>query len=144
MVIVPESVLPLFLAAGWHPARRVDICFDGVQSLRSYSMGAELLGTFGGLQVGTCGPGRDFAKSDIEFTLTPCIEDRSAVAELETPGDDLFPLGEAHRSHMELFLDARGRLMVYGVPDGKLSVWGNSFGEGIERLLLGHLAEEDA
>jgi hypothetical protein len=39
---------------------------------------------------------------------------------------------------MELFLDAWGRLLVYTVPDGRLSVAGASFGAGVERLLLGH------
>ena len=38
---------------------------------------------------------------------------------------------------MELFLDARVRLLVYGVPDGSLSVVGGSFGTGVARLLLG-------
>ncbi|MGI8979353.1 MAG: SUKH-3 domain-containing protein [Pirellulaceae bacterium] len=144
MVVVPDSVLPLFLAAGWYSNRRVVVCFDRLASLRSYSMAAELLETLGGLHIGTCGPGRHCATSDIEFTLSPSIDHRYAVGEMETPGDDLFPLGEAHKRHMELFLDARGRLMVYGVQDGSLSVRGDSFAEGIERMLLGQLAKDCA
>lgn len=77
------------------------------------------------------------ATSDIAFTTRPTPADRDAVAELEVPGDDLFPVGVAHRAYLELFLDARGRLLAYGIPDGSLGLVGETFEDGIERLLLG-------
>jgi hypothetical protein len=46
-------------------------------------------------------------------------------------------VAEAQQGYLELFVDARGRLLVYGVPDGSLTIAGDSFAEGIERLLLG-------
>jgi hypothetical protein len=134
----------MFLAAGWYPGRRVAVRFDRVQTLRTFPLAAELLQAFAGLRVGSCGPGRNHSTSDIEFTSRPSVEDRYAVAQLESPGDDLFPLGEAHVRHMELFLDVWGRLVVYGVPDGSLRVVGESFGEGVERLLLGHAWPEQS
>jgi hypothetical protein len=137
-VELPESVRPLFAAAGWHFDRRIAVQFDRVQDLLSYPLAAPLLQTFGGLQVGECGGGRDWAASDVQFTNRPSVDDRYAVADLEQPGDDLFPLGMAHRQHLELFLDACGRLVVYDVPGGTLSVAGRSFQAGIERILLGH------
>jgi hypothetical protein len=138
MVDVPRSVRDHFLAAGWHPGRHVPIHFDRLETLRSYPLAAELLATFGGLHVGECGPGRDCAKSDIEFTLLPSQNDRYAVIDEESPGDDLFPLGEAHRRHYQIFLDARGRLVVYSPISGDLWVMGETFAAGVERLLLGH------
>jgi hypothetical protein len=41
---------------------------------------------------------------------------------------------------MAIFLDARGRLFVYLIPNGRLLAIGETFGEGVERLLLGHRA----
>jgi hypothetical protein len=139
MIELPESIRPLFLFAGWYPGRQTSIRFDRVEGLRSFPLAASLLLTFGGLKVGRCGPGRDCARSDIHFTANPSVDGRYAVAELESPGDDLFPLGTAHHEHSELFLDAQGRLFEYGVPDGSLWVAGESFGVGVERLLLGHM-----
>ena len=138
MIDVPESVLPLFEAAGWSPGRSIEVQFGELTSLRSYPLAKELITTFGGLKVGTCGRGRDCAKSDIEFTASPSIETRIAVAKLESPGDDLFPLGDSHRKHADLFLDASGRVHAWGVPDGSLCVVGSSFGDAVERLLLGY------
>jgi hypothetical protein len=60
------------------------------------------------------------------------------VIDEESPGDDLFPLGEAHRRHYQSFLDARGRLVVYSPISGDLWVMGETFAAGVERLLLGH------
>ncbi len=135
---LPESVRPLFAAAGWCPDRRITVQFDRVQGLRSYALTAPLLQTFGGLHVGKCGAGRDCAASDVQFTSRPSVDDRYAVADLERLGDDLFPLGMAHGQHLELFLDVCGRLLIYDVPGGNLSVVGESFQAGIERILLGH------
>src|SRR4051812_46675868 len=113
VVEVPESVRPIFLAAGWAPGRRVAVQFDRVEHLQPFPLSAELLATFGGLSIGTSGAGRDCARSDIQFTARPSVRDRYAVAEMEAPGDDLFPLGRAQHEHVELFLDARGRLLMF-------------------------------
>jgi hypothetical protein len=128
----------MFLASGWHPGRRVTVRFDRVENLRPFPLAAELLAAFGGLCVGVTGPGRDCATSDIEFTSCSSANDRYAVDKRESSGDDLFPLGQAHRRHLELFLDSQGRLIAFCVPNGKLVVVGESFGDGIERLLLGY------
>jgi len=92
---------------------------------------------FGGLKVGRCGPGEVRVTSDIAFLWRPSAAYREAVAEFERPGDELFPLAAAHEGHMEVFLDARGRLVVDSCPDGGLYVVGRTFAEGVERLLLG-------
>ena len=137
MVEVPESVRPMFAAAGWSPGRRIPVRFDRVEHLQSCHLATELLAAFGGLSVGETGPGRDCATCDIQFTDCPSVADRCSVVKREVPGDDLFPLGRAHREHLELFLDARGRLVVFCISNCKLVVVGESFGAGIERLLLG-------
>ncbi len=138
MAEVPDNVRPLFLAAGWYPGRHVGVRFDRVEGLRSFPAAAPLLVSFGGLRVGASGPGRDCAASDIEFTLKPSAGARYAVGKLESPGDDLFPLGMAGNRHLDLFLDARGRLWAYCVPNGRLDNIGDSFEVGVVRLLLGH------
>jgi SUKH-3 immunity protein len=142
VIDLPASVRPLFIAAGWRPGRALSIVCDELEALRSYPLATEVLGAFGGLHVGKCGHGRDCATSDILFTTRPSREGRWCVIDRESPGDDLFPLGEAHRAHLELFLDAQGRLFAYAIPDGRLWVVGESFSEGVERLLLGHKAAE--
>jgi hypothetical protein len=142
VVDLPESVRRLFLAAGWRPGRDVAIACDGLETLRSYPLAAEVLRSFSGLHVGTCGPGRDCATSDILFTTRPSRDGRWCVIDRESPGDDLFPLGQASRAHMEVFLDAQGRLFVYMVPDDRLLAIGESFVVGVERLLLGHRGPE--
>lgn len=134
---LPESVTPWFRAAGWFPGRRAWFTWcRGLKRLCSFSLGAALIHEFGGLRVGRVGPGEECATSDLQFHRCPSDADRYSVAELEAPGDDLFPLGLAHRGYMELFIDRRGRLWVYGVPDGSLAVAGETFGAGVERLLL--------
>jgi hypothetical protein len=138
MVAIPVSCQHLFKSAGWFPGRTVEVRFDRVEVLRSFPIAAGLLREYGGLRVGKCGPGRDCATSDIEFTTAPSLKDRDAVSALETAGDDLFPIGSAHHRHMELFVDSAGRLVAYGVPDGKIYTVGESIIDGIERLLLGY------
>jgi hypothetical protein len=128
----------MFLAAGWFPGRRAWFTrFPGLRALASFRRGAELIREFGGLQVGQSGPGQDRAASDVVFYRWPSAAHRDGLAELESPGDDLFPLGEAHRGHMDVFVDARGRLLVDSIPDGRLLVAGDTFEDGMERLLLG-------
>jgi hypothetical protein len=83
VIEVPESVRPLFLAAGWRPGRDVPIACDGLEALRSYSFAARILRAFGGLQVGECGPGRDCATCDILFTTHPSREGRWCVIDRE-------------------------------------------------------------
>lgn len=142
---MPESVRPQFLATGWFPGRRAWFTFSsGLKSLASYQQGSALVSAFGGLRVGHSGPGQECATSDVAFYRWPTAAHRESVVEMESPGDDLFPLAEAQVGYLELFVDARGRLLVYAVPDGSLTIAGDSFGEGIERLLLGRRWWPDA
>ena len=134
--LIPESCRALFLAAGWCPGRRTDVSLDMLNGLESFSMGSALVREFGGLSVGDCGPGRDCARSDIKFFSSPSIQDRYNIIDVRQPAD-LFPIGCAHREHMELFIDSKGRIFGYGIPDGSLLCIGESFGDAVERLLLG-------
>ncbi|QDU96751.1 SUKH-3 domain-containing protein [Lignipirellula cremea] len=137
-MVLPESVRPLFLAAGWFPGRRAWFTRTaGLRRLASYSRGAALVREFGGLHVGLSGPGRERPASDVQFYRWPTAACRDAVADQESPGADLFPLGLAHRGHMEFFVDAQGRLLVDSIPDGRLLTAGETFEDGIECLLLG-------
>ncbi len=135
--MVPESCRALFESAGWSPGRRVDVPYDRLRSLGSFSQADAILREFAGLRVGISGLGRECAASDIEFYAHPSADHRYAVAELEPIGSDLFPLGAAHNRHMELFIDVAGRVFAYNVPNRKLWCVGSTFAEAVERLLLG-------
>lgn len=135
--MVPDSCRGMFESAGWTPGRRVEVMYDRLESLSSFTLADSILREFAGLRVGRSGPGRECAASDIEFHSLPSVDHRHAVPELDPAGADLFPLGEAHNGHLELFLDQNGRVFAYGVPDGVLRCVGDSFREAVERLLLG-------
>ncbi|WP_390676377.1 SUKH-3 domain-containing protein [Aquisphaera giovannonii] len=87
-------------------------------------MADPILREFAGLRVGRSGPGRDRAASDIEFHTRPSFDHRYAVAELEPAGADLFPLGNVHNRHMELFIGPEGRVFAYLVPVVSCDAWG--------------------
>jgi hypothetical protein len=108
-----------------------------LKRLASFPLGRALVREFGGLHVGQNGPGENCATSDIRFHRSPTAAHRESILDLESTGEDFFPLAEAQLGYLELFINARGRLLTYGVPDGSLYVAGETFAAGIERLLLG-------
>lgn len=110
---------------------------SGLKHLASYAEGSAVLKEFAGLHVGHTGPGENCATSDLRFYRWPTAAHRESILDLEPQGEDFFPLAEAQLGYLELFLDARGQLLVYAVPDGSLTVAGQTFAEGLERLLLG-------
>ena len=67
---LPSTIEPLFVSAGWKPGRVVRPSIE-VRDSNAFRKGAyegaEILQEMQGLQVGTVGPGTDFAKSDIAF-----------------------------------------------------------------------------
>jgi hypothetical protein len=54
----------------------------------------------------------------------------------------------AHHDHMIIFVSSKGHFYAFTDPDGKLYSIGHSFGEAMERLLLGldygHCVPRDA
>lgn len=138
---LPATVRPLFETAGWYPGRRSWFSGAwGLSRLSSYSFGMAVIRELGGLHVWPREPGEVCFADDISFLRWPTAAHREGVAEVESPGDDLFPIGIAHVGYLEMFVSSRGELVGHWIPDGTRYVFGDSFSEGIERLLLGRPA----
>ncbi len=130
---ISSSIEPLFLRAGWQPLAQP----DGGPGVSAEGHASVLIAEFGGLQVGAVGAGRDLAAIDVRFYSEPQQEDASLVAPWSAKLGCLAPVASAHHDHMVVFVDANGRFYAFTDPDGQLYLVGRSFGEAMERLLLG-------
>lgn len=140
MFCVPTSCDRLFRDAGWLPGRWISTKVADDESNAAIDAGIQLVAEFGGLHVGKCGSGEECAASDIRFSTCETAVDSSTLVKLETlAGEKLFSFGSMHHDHGELFLDSRGRIYLYGNPDGILHLVGESFEDAVERVLLGRL-----
>jgi hypothetical protein len=69
---LPESIRPLFVAAGWYPGWRAWFTrFAGLKKLASFPLGSTLVREFGGLRVGRSVPGLQRCASDLAFYRRP-------------------------------------------------------------------------
>jgi hypothetical protein len=120
--------------SGWFDGRKVAHVFPAI-TLEQFPKAREVLSEFAGLHIGECGPGIDCATSDVNISPDLCIhlthelKDRS-----EKIGYKLYPLGEVHRGHGYLIIDEAGN--TYLLSD-ELTLHANSFGDGLEALVLG-------
>ena len=141
-LFVPPSCKDLFRLAGWLPGRRVAVDFPDYMHLRSSPLAISILQEFGGLHVGHTGAGRDQATSDVLFFLSDDEADTGRLDDRDEYLDqEFFPIARAHRGYLDLFLDESGRLFSHDLPSGTLVIAGNTFADGIERLLLGYRLE---
>ena len=128
-------VTEILAKAGWYPGRSVPISPFIPDGFVPFREAETVLREFGGLHLGDCGAGVDFARSDVE--IDPRLADhlKAELAEHEQPlGARLLPLGEVHRGHGYLVIDERGR--TYLLFD-ELSPLAPSFSQALESLLLG-------
>ncbi|WP_084030352.1 SUKH-3 domain-containing protein [Bradyrhizobium paxllaeri] len=129
---VPASVRPLFVAAGWRPGRTVALS----PALRANHPATAILAEFGGLTVGQTGAGEECAKSDVAFReLSP--DDLVLGVWDKLLQTQLVGIADVHHAHAELYVDSSGRCFTASVVDDGFSFEGATFGEAIERLLLG-------
>src|SRR5262245_50558739 len=124
---IPKRVAPLFVEAGWYPGRHAVVST------------AAILAEFGGLTVGRTGDGEECAASDVAFgeiTLDESIIDVWGQL-LETRLVGVAEVHHSHGAHGELQNDGFGRSC--GASQVQDAFWfaGASFGEAMERLLLG-------
>ena len=91
---------------------------------------------YGGLHVGSVGPGIDLARSDVQFDPMLASGERDLFADAfpELHGRDVFPLGEAHHGHGFVGLAASGEAFL--VMDEVYARW-SSFHAALRGLLLG-------
>lgn len=128
----PESVRRLFTDAGWYPARKMPV----PARIPTGHPAEVVLERFGGLTVGRCGAGEECATSDVAFRdLGPADPDVLSWSELL--GTPLAGVAEVHHSHGELYVGGCGRYFGRSCIHDAFYFEGASFGEAVERLLLG-------
>lgn len=136
MFELPPLIEPLFRAAGWQGPK--SHAQPSETPATAYAIASQIVDEFGGLTVGTCGPGTEMATSDV------CFYER-----LRSDNSDLFKawaekVGEvaafasAHHDHMILSVGANGIFYVFTDPDHQLYEGPHDFGELMRRLLWGY------
>jgi len=133
---IPVSVRPLFVAAGWQPGRRV--CVDGRVPQLHPAHG--VLQEVGGLRVGRSEVGGiECARSDLEFCF--CEADQDILSTWsELLRSRLIEVAEVHNRHGWLLVDEAGRCFGASQVHDAFYFEGQTFGEAVERLLLGRKA----
>ncbi|WP_298610979.1 SUKH-3 domain-containing protein [uncultured Thiothrix sp.] len=129
MIYIPERIQHFFISVGWAPNMRQ----HSTESQTVQSIFTE----FGGLEVGACGAGLECAASNVCFFT--CYQEHKHVV-VEPWVSRLGPLtaiAEAHHDHISVFANREGAYYFYTHPDDQLYLGGTSFGEAMERLLLG-------
>jgi hypothetical protein len=130
-----EAIAKVFIQSGWKGS---SLDRPALPTEQPKSTAERIIAEFGSLHVGSAGAGRDLAASDVHFysQLRPEV---SVVAErwLKTTGI-LWGIATAHHDHMIILAGAQGKIYAFTDPDEQLYLLGSTFGEAMERLLLGH------
>jgi len=133
MELAPDA-RRLFLDAGWRPGRRVAVPAKVPTSHPAHSV----LEAFGGLSVGTSGPGIECASSDIAFAF---VDDAEVIPKWnQLLGVTLIGVAECHNRHGQLYVDESGRCFGTSMVHDAFYFEGHTFGEATERILLGRRA----
>lgn len=135
MIKVPEEVEAHFRSAGWQPGR-LNSGYPGNKALSNLHAHA-VLREFGGLNVGTCGPGQEMAASNIHFLPSPAPAKSAAVTKWQGQLGTLTPVADAHHEHMIIYVSEAGEYYFFTDPDEKLYFGGHNFGTAVCKLLLG-------
>jgi hypothetical protein len=136
MTTLPTAVLPILAAAGWFPGRKVPVS----PAVPANHPVATILREFDGLNVGKLGPGIECARSDVVFCWSP----HEGYREIFEIGDllqtELACFATAHNNHQSLYIDRGGRVFVVSPIMSGIGLMGRTFGEAMERALLGRKA----
>ena len=134
MTVIPEDIKSEFVAAGWSPQRtRRHI----LATAPSNSHALAVLEEFGGLNVGSCGPGVELARSNVQFLERFVPAKSQAVESWQKHLGHLTAVADAHNQHIMVFVAEDERYYFFTDPDQKLYLGGLNFGEAMRRLLLG-------
>ena len=132
MIEIPAAVRAMFAAAGWYPGRTVGIS----SSIPPDHPAAAVLTQFGGLLIGTSGPGEECATSDIAFQEI-LLKDSGLDLWASLLRSDLVGVAEMSHAHEELYIDRNGRCYGASLMHDAFGFEGATFCEAIERRLLG-------
>jgi hypothetical protein len=133
MIELPESVRPLFIAAGWRQWRRVAV----PSSVPAEHPAAAILAALGGLTVYPDRKlGEECAPDDLAFQF---LEPDESIIEVwgGLLSTRLVGVAEVHGSHGELYVAADGRCFGRSLMHDAFYYEGASFAEAVERSLLG-------
>lgn len=132
MDLLTPILAPYFHAAGWTPHRTV-VLPDEVPCAHPAHA---ILRAFSGLTVGKTGSGLECATDDVAFGHIAEKEKRVLAWEVAL-GTQLIGIATIHNAHGELFVDATGRMFTNSIIHPAFAFAGESFVEGMERLLTG-------
>jgi len=134
-------VADILRRSGWFEGRDVSRSLSPPPRFALFPKAEEVLKEFGGLRFGTCGPGVDFAASDLVIDPGLAIHLKEELKDYErAAGSRLYPLGEVHRGYGYLVIDELGR--TYLLSD-ELVPFAASFSRTLEMLLLGKNASPE-
>jgi SUKH-3 immunity protein len=130
-----QRVLDILRAAGWFEGRNARGIDAAGSDQTLFPKAKESLMEFGGLHIGTCGPGMELATSDVEIDPKLTAHLTPELTEFEKKvGTRLYALGEVHRGHGYLVIDQEGR--IYLLSD-ELTPYTTTLSQALECLLLG-------
>lgn len=137
MVIVPDEVRPLFIAAGWHPARRERVS----ASIPIERPAHVILSALGGLLVKPDREsGEECAPSDLHFQECPRDEFYEDVWNALL-GTRLIGVAAVHHAHGQMYVAADGRCFGSSFVHEVFWFEGPTFGVAVERCLLGRRSQ---
>ena len=132
MDLLTPFLTPYFHAAGWIPDRAVVVPDD----IPFVHPAQAILRAFSGLEVGKTGDGLECAMDNVAFGHIAEKEKRVLAWEVAL-GTQLIGIAAIHNEHGELFIDAAGRMFTNSIVHPAFAFVGESFAEGMERLLTG-------
>lgn len=133
MIELPESVTPLFVAAGWHPNR----CVDVPSSVPPDHPAAAVLAALGGLTIiPDRDEGEECAPNNLTFEALGSDDSITGVWG-ELLGTRLVGVAQVEHGHGELYVAADGRCFGRSQMHDAFYFEGSSFAEAAERLMLG-------
>jgi hypothetical protein len=124
----------MFLAAGWQPsppAARANPPASAHQRAKA------IIAEFGSLRVGAVGPGQDLPAGDIHFYSHARPESSAVGRAWSSRVGELAGFASAHHDHIIVLVGSTGEVYAFTDPDERLYFIGQTFGEAMERLLLG-------
>jgi hypothetical protein len=131
MFELSELVRPYFEHAGWVPRH-----LSSMLPVSSREKALALLNEFGGLKVGSVGPGADMSKSDINFYAHFKPGTKDLLRSWERQIGEVEAVATAHHDHMIIYVGVQS-FYVFTDPDDKLYDLGPNFSQAMEKLLLG-------
>jgi hypothetical protein len=141
MIELPDSLRPLFLAAGWPSISTVPL----PRYVPHDHPAAALLKQLAGVQVGICGAGEECATSDVAFGTFEHLHESEDFLEWEQRlGTTLVSIAEVHHGHGALLIDEKGCCYLLSLIHDGLWIQGLGFVQAMENLIFGRKTGERA